>query len=441
MVRVRWVYALFAGVLAAGIGAGQAAQRPVREAAMRMPPQAEPGGRYPEMRIAAVVNNEVISVYDLVSRMRMIMLSSNIPDTPENRQKLAPQVLRQLIDERLELEEAKREGIAATDAEINHAIAQLEKQNNMQPGTLNDFLKARGIDRTTLVDQITASIEWAKLVRRKAAETVTITDDEIDQAMKRLKEHANDPEERVAEIFLAVDNPAQDAQVRQLAEKLRQEMYQGARFSGLARQFSQSATAAVGGDLGWVRLDELPPELRQAAAQLKPGELSPPIRSAGGYYLMLVLDRRTGNGPGAAGEIYDIVQVVFPLPPQAGVAARQQAIEEAAGVRTAATDCPTLLKIGKAKAPQLSSEGKLRATEISPAMRDLVERLKIGEASQPILQRNGVGVIMVCSHKNEGPATISREDVTDSLLGRRLDVVARQYLEDLRRQAYVDVRV
>ncbi|HTV89231.1 MAG TPA: peptidylprolyl isomerase [Stellaceae bacterium] len=437
----RWVCPLLAIVLI-GATTGQGAGQPVREAAMRVPQAPPPPDQqFPEMRIAAVVNNEVVSVYDLVSRMRMIMISSNIPDTPENRKKLAPQVLRSLIDERLELEEAKQQGVTATDAEIKHAIAQIEKQNNMPPGSLNDFLKARGIDRTTLVNQITASIEWAKLVRRKAAETVDITDDDIDRAMKRLKEHADAPEERVAEIFLSVDNPAQDEQVRQLAEKLTQQMRQGARFSAVARQFSQSATAAVGGDLGWLRTDELPPELRQAAAQLKPGELSAPIRGAGGYYLLLVLDRRTGNGEGEEDRTFDIVQVVFPLSPQANDAARQQAIEEAAHVRAAATDCPTLLKIGKQKAPQLSSEGKLRADEISPKMLALVEQLKIGEASEPILQRNGVGVIMVCSKQNGAPAAITRQTVADSLLAQRLDMVARQYLEDLRRQAYIDVRV
>jgi peptidyl-prolyl cis-trans isomerase SurA len=434
------VYPLAATLLVCVVSGSQAAELPMRQAAMR-PPETSPGGHLPEMRIAAVVNDQVISVYDLVSRMRMLMISSNIADTPENRKKLAPQVLKSLIDERLELEEAKRQSVAATDAEIKHAVAQIEKQNNMPAGSLNQFLKARGIDRTTLIDQITASIEWAKLVHRKAAETIDVTDDEIDQATRRLKEHANDPEDRIAEIFLAVDNPAQDAQVRQLADKLRQEMYQGARFSAVARQFSQSATAAVGGDLGWLRPDELPAGLRQAAQALKPGELSQPIRDSGGYYLLLLLDRRTGNGTSAVGEVFDIVQVVFPLPPQPSEAARRQAILEAQSVRTTAADCPSLLKIGKAKAPQLSSEGKLRASEISPVLRKLVEGLKIGAASEPILQRNGVGVIMVCGRKNEGSATTTRDQVAESLLARRLDVVARQYLEDLRRQAYVDVRV
>jgi peptidyl-prolyl cis-trans isomerase SurA len=367
-------------------------------------------------------------------------MSSNIPDTPETRQRISGQVLRSLIDEKLELQEAKKQNVTATDAEINNALQQIEKQNNMKPGQLNEFLKARGIDRTSLVDQLTASIVWAKLVRRQAAQTVEISDEEIDQAMKRVKEHSNEPLSRVAEIFLTVDNPAQDQEVLHLAERLVQQMKQGARFSAVARQFSQSATAAVGGDMGWLRPDQLPPELGKEVAQLKVGELSAPIHAAGGYYLMLVLDRRNGAAGSDAGEVYDIVQVVFPLPAQAGEAVRRAAVAEAEKVRGAAKDCPSLLKIGKEKAPQLSSEGKLRENEISPQMRNVISRLTAGEPSAPIVQKNGVGVIMVCGKSNAGTAA-SREEIGESLLRQRLDTVARRYLRDLRRNAYVDVRV
>ena len=160
-------------------------------------------------------------------------------------------------------------------------------------------------------------------MRRQAAQTIEISDDEIDEAIKRAKEHANEPQSRVAEIFLAVDNPAQDDEVRALAERLTEQMRKGARFSAVAQQFSQSATAAVGGDIGWVRPDQLPPELGKAVAQLKAGELSAPIQTGGGYYLLLVLDRRDRQRRRRrrrTGAVYDIVQVVFPLPPQASEA-------------------------------------------------------------------------------------------------------------------------
>ena len=395
------------------------------------------------MRIAAVVNDEIISVFDLISRMRVVMLSSNIPDTPEARQRIGSQVLRALVDEKLERQEAKRQSVTATDSEISSALQQIEKQNNLKAGQLNDLLKARGIDRGALVDQLTASIVWAKLVRREAAQTVDISDEEIDDALKRAKQHADEPQAHIAEIFLAVDNPAQDQDVRGLADRLSQQMRQGARFSAIAQQFSQSATAAVGGDMGWVRPDQLPAEIGKAASQLRPGELSPPIRSGGGYYLLLVLDRRKGaSGSGSEqDEVYDIVQVVFPLSAQASEAARRAATGEVESVRAAAKDCPSLLKIGKQKAPQLSSEGKLRAASISPQMRALVSKLAVGQVSEPIVQKNGVGVIMVCGKSNGGGGAVTRDEVTESLLRQRLDTVARRYLHDLRRNAYVDVRV
>jgi len=433
--------AIFA--LALCSGTADPAQLHGRQAAVQPPPQGAPGqppGGPPEMRIAAVVNDEVISMFDLVSRMRMVMVSSNIADTPEMRQRIGGQVLHSLIDEKLELQEAKRQNITATDSEINNGLQQIEKQNNMKSGQLNELLKARGIDRGALVDQLTAGIVWAKLVRRQAAQTTEISDDEIDEAVKRAKEHASEPQSRVAEIFLAVDNPAQDGEVRALAERLTQEMRQGSRFSAVARQFSQSATAAVGGDIGWLRSDQLPPELGKAVSALHPGELSAPIRVAGGYYLLLVVDRRNGASGSEQETVYDIVQVVFPLPARPSEANRQAALREAASIRGAAKDCPGLLKIGKEKAPQLSSEGQLRANNISPQMRTLVNQLAIGQVSEPIVQKNGVGVIMVCA-KKDGGGGVTRENVSESLLRERLDTVARRYLRDLRRNAYVDVRV
>jgi peptidyl-prolyl cis-trans isomerase SurA len=445
MALSRRVFALLAAVVGL-LAIDPAIEAATRQTAAQRAPAPPPGTTpsVPDMRIAAVVNDEVISIFDLVSRMRMVELSSNLPDTPETRQKIGGQVLRALVDEKLQLQEAKRQNIVATDDELNTALSQIEKQNSMQPGQLNQFLKSRGIDRGSLISQLTASVVWAKLVRRLAAQNTEITDEEVDDAIKRLKEHANDPQSRIAEIFLPVDNPAQDQEVRNLAEKLIDQMKKGARFSAVAQQFSQSATAAVGGDMGWMRLDQLPRELASAAAPLKSGELSAPIRTNGGYYLILVLDRRNGNtgaGTGQQETIYNVVQVVFPLPPQANDAAKRAAVAEAQSLRVAKT-CPDLLKLGQQKAPKSSNEGKVSSLNIAPQLRDLITKLGNGVVSEPILQRGGVGVIMICSKETatakSGEPT--REEVFESLLRQKLDTVSRRYLRDLRRAAYVDVR-
>jgi peptidyl-prolyl cis-trans isomerase SurA len=409
----------------------------------RQPAGSPPAEPYPSDGIAAVVNDQVISVDDLASRIKMVMLSTNIADSPEMRQRIESQVLRTMIDEKLELEEAKRQDVTATDDETAKAVASIAKQNNMTVAQLDNVLKSHGIDRNAMIDQLKASIVWIKLVRQHAEDTTPVSDEEIDDALKRAKQSEHEQESRVAEIFLAIDNAQQEEKVHQLALRLIDEMKQGARFSAIAEQFSQSPTAAVGGDLGWINPTELPAELAKAVAQMRPGELSPPIRTPAGYYLMLVLERRGGSATEAAEDTgLHIVQVVFPLPPQASEAARQTAFAQAESAREAAKSCSDMLRIGKEKAPQLSSEGDLLLSQIAPAMRSFVLGLGIGKASQPILQKNGVGVIMVCGKSAPQTATApTREEIANALIRQRFDTLARRYLRDLRQAAYVDVRV
>src|SRR6516165_7148162 len=321
MTVIRWLGVLL--VLSGGFSnSAMAARAPSAPAAtaLRGPTGQPPSGQTPETRIAAVVNDEVISVADVRSRLRMVMLSSNLADSPDT-----------------------------------------------QP----------------------------------------------------------------------------EAEVRNLAVRLSEQMHQGARFSAVAQQFSQSATAAVGGDIGWIRPEQLSPELGKAVAQMRPGELSPPIRTGAGYYLLLVLDRRLGRSPGPDDTLLHLVQIVFPLPVQAPEAMRRAAILEAQNAKTTAKNCEELLKIGKEKgSPQLSSEGRLRVDQISPAMRSLVLGLEPGQASQPIVQKNGVGVIMVCEKAAPSAPTIpTREEIGETLMRQRLETLARRYMRDLRRTAFVDVRL
>jgi peptidyl-prolyl cis-trans isomerase SurA len=417
-------------------------------AAARMPatrqPAAPPADRpYASNGIAAVVNDQVISVDDLASRIKMVMLSTNIGDSPESRARITTQVLRAMIDEKLELEEAKRQNVAVSDAEVDKAVASIAKQNNLTVAQLDDVLKSHGVDRSALIDQLKASIVWAKLVRQRAEEASPISEEEVDDALKRLKQSEHQQQTRVAEILLVVDNPQQDDKVRQTALRLIDEMKRGARFSAIAQQFSQSPTAAVGGDLGWITPQQLAPELAKAAVQMRPGELSPPIRTPAGYYLLLMLDRHSGDSAAAPEETtLHIVQVVFSLPPQPSEAARQSAFAQATSVRQAAKNCDDMLRIGKERAPQLSSEGDLRLSQIAPSMRNFVLGLGIGKPSQPIMQKNGVGVIMVCGKSAPQSTTPpTREEVENTLMHQRLDTLARRYLRDLRQAAYVDVRV
>src|SRR6266851_5167335 len=228
-----------------------------------------------ETRIAAVVNDEVISVADLTARIRLVFASSNIPDTPETRQRVTRQVVRMLVDEKLEMQEAKRLNISIQDEEVTKAFANIEAQNKLPKGGLETMLAARGIPRGSLVDQITATLAWGKVVRQNLNRVTPISDEEIDSAIARLR--------------------------------------QGAHFPALAQQFSQSATAAVSGDIGWVSPSQLANEIGITVQKLNPGEVAPPVRAAGGYYLILVLEKQTGGGNAEEDTRVALVQIMFPL--------------------------------------------------------------------------------------------------------------------------------
>jgi peptidyl-prolyl cis-trans isomerase SurA len=392
-------------------------------------------------RIAAVVNDQVISVEDLAARLRLVMTSSNIPDTPENEQKLSHRVLRNLIDEKLEMQEAKRLNITVSEKEVNEAFARLETQNKMPKGGLDTFLKEHGIDRSTLVGQVTAALAWSKVVHQSLSQLAQISEEEVDTVMARLRETAGESKSRIAEIFLAVDNPKQDQEVHGFADRLEDQLRQGASFPQLARQFSQSATAAVGGDLGWVVPSQLSPEIGAAVQHLEAGQISPPIRGAGGYYIVLVIEKQAA-GSGVDDEKVSLTQVMFPLPENASPAEQQKVSAEAEEVSKQAKSCGELAQLGHEKAPQTSGDlGWVKIGELPAELRQTVHKLKVAEASPPVRLRGGIGVLMVCDRQASPSALLTREEVTNNLTEGKFETLAQRYLRDLRRQAFIDIRI
>jgi peptidyl-prolyl cis-trans isomerase SurA len=258
-------------------------------------PLAPPSARSTE-GIAAVVNDDIISMSDLTARLQLAMVSSGLPNTPETRQRLTPQVLRGLVDERLQLQEATRANMAVTAKEIDEAFGRVAEQNHMQRDQLEKMLASQGVPRSTLESQIRATIAWGKLVQRRLRPSIEIGQEEIDAVIQRIQANAGKPEYLAAEIFLAVDTPEREDEVRRLADRLYEQIGQGASFTAVARQFSQSAGATNGGDLGWVQQGQLPDELDTALRQLRPGQATRPIRSVTGYHILLLRDQRTVAG-------------------------------------------------------------------------------------------------------------------------------------------------
>jgi peptidyl-prolyl cis-trans isomerase SurA len=394
-----------------------------------------------ETRIAAIVNDDVVSLNDVANRLELIMRSSGMEDTPQNRSRLSAQVVRNLIDEKLQMQEAKRLNITVSRDEVDQAFGRIEQQNNMAKGALDKFLSERGIARSSLVDQLTASVGWNKLVRNRLLQDVTISDEEVTEALNQIKQDADTPQNRVSEILIAVDNPTQEEEAKRLADRLIDQIRGGSNFATIAEQFSQSPSAAVGGDIGWVTPNQLLPELGDAIQKMQPGQISYPIHTAGGYYILYLLDRRKIGQANPGDTLLSLVEVALPLAPaatgdeQARVAAEVQHISEGA------KSCGELAQIGRERAPQSSREiPEIKASELPAQMRDVVLALAVAEPSKPLAMPGGIGVVMVCRRTDPPGGLPSREEITDQLARARLDALARRYLRDLRRGAYVDIR-
>ena len=253
------------------------------------------------VRIAAVVNSEAISIPDLVARIDIAIVSSGLRASDELRRQLASQVLRSLIDEYLKAQEATRLGVTVSAAEMATARRAVEERNRIPAGGLEAFLSRQGLDVSAVTNQLRAEILWSKLVGRRLGASVSVGEGEIDEAIARLEANRGRPEYRVAEIFLAVESSEQEAEVRTAAGSLHEQLNAGASFGQIARQFSQSATAAVGGDIGWVVEGQLPSEIEAVLTGMEPGSFAPPVRTFDGFHIISLVDRRTvlANAPSA----------------------------------------------------------------------------------------------------------------------------------------------
>ncbi|MCB1840670.1 MAG: peptidylprolyl isomerase [Rhodospirillales bacterium] len=249
--------------------------------------------RAEEQQIAAVVNEDAITQKDLNDRMKLIMASSGMPNTPEIRKKLAPQVLNALIEEQIMLQEAKKLNLSLTDDDIENGFGKLAEQNKMSSSDFKGMMRRAGLSIATLQSQIRAHLSWSLVIQQKLRSRVSVTERDVDDVMERLQKNVGQSEYLLAEIFLPVDNAQAEGKAKQLASSMVSEIRAGrASFFKLAQQFSKSAGSSNGGDLGWVPENQLPEELQGVVKTTSANEVTDPVRSPNGYHILFLRDKR-----------------------------------------------------------------------------------------------------------------------------------------------------
>lgn len=392
------------------------------------------------LRIAAVVNDDIISVRDLDARVRMVINVSKLPRNAQTVQRVWPQVLRSLVDEKIKLQEAKRLSVTVSDDELERAKRTMELRNKLAPGSFDRFLASQGIESQTVLDQMRADIAWVKLVRRRFQSTVEVTTDEIDDAISRLERNRGKPQYRIREIL--VESGDQTVNDEEAAEGLVKQLRSGADFGAIAREFSQGATAATGGDIGWTTREQLGDEIGDVVDSLKPGEISDPIKTIFGYQIVQLTDRRILSAPDPSKAKVTLKQVFIPVPQTASPAAEASQKSIAAAVSETAQSCTDMDALAEElKSPAGTDLGTLEVGELSPQLREAVSDLKAGELSKPIRLPSGFSTIMVCAREEPESNLPSRNEIADQLRAIKFETFAQRYLRDLRRNAFIDTRI
>ena len=392
-------------------------------------------------RIAATVNADIISVYDLVSRTRLAILASRLEDNNETRQRVARQLLRIMIEEKLQIQEAKRLGIQVTSKELEEAIERIEKANRWAPGQFKAFLESAQVPPAAALDQIRANLSWQKVIRRRLQPQIDISDAEIDETLAKLRENIGKPENRVAEIFLPVDRPELEAEVLRTAETIIQRIKAGTPFPVLAQQFSQNPSAAQGGDLGWLQPGQFESQLERAIQALQPNQTSAPIRTLAGYQILYLIERRTFQPGGKGDAEVQIDQLVLPLPAGARapeVASQMNLAQQLAENANSCADLATLAR--EVRGGRASTLGTGALSAVSADVRQAVAGLNVNQPSAPLRTDEGVKVLMICKREG-GDGMPSRNTIMNSLMQQRIELMARKYLRELRQTATVDVRI
>ncbi|WP_370631695.1 peptidylprolyl isomerase [Novosphingobium sp. FKTRR1] len=391
-------------------------------------------------RATAVVNGEIVTGTDIEQRLALIVNANGGKVGQEEMERLRLQVLRNLIDETLEIQEAKAADIDISEDEVTESYNRVAQQNfGQNPAALDKYLISVGSSGASLKRQIKGELSWQRLLRRNVQPFINVSDGEVREMMDRLKAAKGTEEYRIGEIFLAATDETKP-QVKGNAQKIVDQLKQGGSFVAYARQFSEASTAAVGGDLGWIRLGQLPTELAAAANGMGPGQLAGPIELNGGYSIMYVIDKRQVLTADPRDAVLSLKQISIAFPKGAPEKDATAKAAEFAKAIKAIKGCGQAESAAATLGASIVANDQIRARDLPAALQESVLKLSVGEATPPFGSiEDGVRVLLLCGRDDPKVASgPSFDQLQSQMEDDRVNKRAQTYLRDLRRDAVIE---
>jgi peptidyl-prolyl cis-trans isomerase SurA len=443
--RAWFVTATFAAIAATSAVAQQAREQkpaaaPDTAHALKLPknPQVFGTAMPSVIKATAIVNGDVITQTDVDQRLQLLAIANGGAIPADQMNELRQQVLRNLIDETLEIQAAKADKIDIKGSDIDRTVLRVAGNVKQNPDQLAKYLEANGSSIRSLRRQIEGEIAWQRLQRAKIE--VTVGDDEVKAVIDKLNASKGTEEYHVGEIFLSA-TPDTQAQTIANATKILEQLRNGASFAGYARQYSEASTAAVGGDLGWIRPEQLPAPLADTLRQMGPGAISNPIPVPGGISILAVQDVHKILTRDPRDAVLSLKQVSISFPKGTAKAVAEPIVARFGEAARNVGGCGGADKIAADFHGEVVQQDGVKMRDLPPALQQMMVPMQVGQATQPFGSlEEGVRTLVICGRDEVDPSAPSYDEVYNQLNEERVNNRSRRYLRDLRRDAVIEFR-
>ncbi len=436
---------LATGIIMAGAALAQTvADNQLPETNLNIPANLQVFGKLdPNVRKpTAIVNDAIITGTDVDQRVALLIAANNVKPSPEDRERLRLQVLSGLIDETLQIQEAKASDITVTKEEIDRSFAGVARSFNKPVPELRIYLRAVGSSERSLRRQIEAELSWSRYLRRKVEPFINVGDTEVAGIIARIKANQGAEEFHVKEIYLTA-SPEREQQVLSEARALIGEIQKGQKpFEQVAHDRSEASTAAVGGDLGWVRAGQLPETLAQAAVEMRVNQLAGPVPVPGGYSILYLVDTRTIGTSDPRDTVLNLRQISLAFKTGITTAEATDKVSAFAKMTQEIRGCGDVAKAAAAFGAEVVDNDSIKVRDLPPQLQDIMLKLQIGESTPPFgSPTDGVRALVLCGRDEPKVAGLpSMEQVRQQMEQRGVNLRADHKLRDLRRDAIVEYR-
>ena len=377
--------------------------------------------------IFATVNGEPISIYDLIQRSILFSISAKIPLNEDFEIKVLPDLISGYVDQIIQMQQIKKEQVFIPNDKINQIISQIEKENGFKKDQFKKYLKEQKTDISILEKQIEVSIGWKQLIANKFRKQILIQDTEIETIHKKLKSNVGKEEFLIEQIFLSFENKEENEILKKI-NKFYEQILSGGDFGSIANQFSDTFGGKVG-KIGWTAETDLDIKIINEVKKLEIEKMSKPIKGENGYFIIKVLNKRIIGA--------EIIKEVLLF--------KFQFIETNDKINLLLNEIKNCIELEdfskKYGSVDSGSLGMIQYNELSKDLQLLLKKMNINEISKPLQFATGTFQIMLCDVKSVKPMIPSKFKISDILINRKLDTIARQYMSELRSKAVVDIRI